>query len=252
MSICNDFIKLRLYYLHENYEQFLSKQIEAKAGPRMLLEQLVDLELKEKSNRSTEGRIRAAKLGKFKLMHDFDWDHPTTIDRQKIEEFLSSSFIKDHTNIIFAGPQGVGKTMLAKNIGWQAILNGFKVLFISASDLIIDLGSQESTRALQRRLRCYQSPDLLIIDEIGYLSFDLASSDLLFKVICQRYETGSIIVTTNLAFKDWGKTFPGGASSLTAMIDRLTHYSAILKIDAPSYRAKQKNMSNNIKLKDGE
>ena len=236
MTIFEDLAALRLFYLHGNFEQFLVQMNSEQAEPRKVLEKTIELETIEKRNRSIERRIRAAKFGRFKQMANFDYSWPTSIDKNQITDILTAGFVDSQENIVLAGPQGVGKTMIAKNIGWQAVMNGKSVLCTTASDLVIDLGSQESTAALQRRLRAYLNPDLLIVDELGYLSFDNASADLLFEIVSKRYEKGSIILTTNLAFKDWPTIFPG-AACITALIDRLTHHCRILKIDGPSFRA---------------
>lgn len=229
---------LRLYYLADNFEKFISQASKEKWPLKEALIRIVNLEKIEKQNRSTQQRLRAAKIGRAKLMKQFDWAWPGVIDRSVVEELMNSEFIANHQNIILAGPQGVGKTMIAKNIGLSAINHGRRVLFTTASDLVIDLGAQESSAALQRRIKRYTAPDLLIIDELGYLSFDNRSADLLFDIVTKRYETGSIIVTTNLAFKDWGGVF-GGAACVTALIDRLTHHCEVIKIMADSFRTRE-------------
>lgn len=226
---------LRLHYLADNLDQFLLQANNSKWSLKEVFQRFIELEHIEKTNRSTQQRLKNSRIGKTKMMNQFDWSWPKKIDRPILEELLHAEFIKYFQNIVLAGPQGVGKTMIAKNIGLSAIGLGFKVLFSTASDLVIDLGSQESSAALQRRLKRYIFPDLLIIDELGYLSFDNRSADLLFDIISKRYEKGAILITTNLAFKDWGGIF-GGAACVTALIDRLTHHCEILKIDSDSYR----------------
>lgn len=235
MSIYDDLSALRLHYLQENLQHFLVQMDGIKATPKDTIHRAVELETIEKMNRSIKRRLSAAKLGKFKQMADFDYSWPQKNIKSEITELLSTEFVSNQMNIILAGPQGVGKTMIAKNLGLQAVMNGKTVFFTTASDLAIDLGSQESTAALQRRMRKYTSPDLLILDELGYLSYDSASADLLFEIIAKRYETNSIVLTTNMAFKDWPKVF-SGAACVSALIDRLTHHCQIIKIEADSYR----------------
>lgn len=238
MSVYDDLNTLRLHYLSENLDEFLANAKKSSPTARELITKLVELELLEKKRRSTEARIKAAKIGKFRQMSEFDWNWPSQIPRDLIEELLTSDFINERQNVIIAGQQGVGKTMIAKNVAWQAALNGFRVLFTTASDMVIDLGSQESTPALQRRIKRYSSPELLLIDELGYLSIDNRSADIIFDIVSKRYERGSIFITTNLAFKDWGRIFPG-AACVSAMVDRLTHHAEIIKIEADSYRLNQ-------------
>jgi DNA replication protein DnaC len=238
MTICEQLQNLRLYYLASNLEHFLVQAAKSKWTHKDAISRFTELEIIDKTNRSTQQRMKSAKIGRTKLMNEFDWAWPKEIDRAVIEELMLTNFIKDHQNIIFAGSQGAGKTMIAKNIGLSAIANGKRVLFTTAADMVLDLGSQESTAALQRRLKHYTSPDLLIIDELGYLSFDHRSADLMFDIVSKRYESGSIVITTNLAFKDWGNVFQG-AACVTALIDRLTHHCQIIKISADSYRTKE-------------
>ena len=137
-----------------------------------------------------------------------------------------------------AGPQGLGKTMIARNLGHFAVMSGYTCLFTTASVLAIDLGAQESRHALQRRLKHYESRDLLIIDEIGYLSFDCKAADFIFEIVNRCYEKSAICISTNLVFKDWTQVFPG-APCVTAMIDRLTHHAKIIKIAGDSHRLRE-------------
>ena len=233
MLLHEELARFRLHYLAENLDDFLAQN--ETTPPRSLLERVVELESVEKMRRSTEGRLKAARIGRFKTMAQFDWAWPRDIDRMLIEDLLQGKFIQDRRNVIFAGSQGAGKTQIAKNIAFNAAMQGLKVLFTTAANLVLDLASQESTVALQRRLKRYVLPDLLVIDELGYLSYDNRAADLLFDIVSKRYESGSIVMTTNLAFKEWGQVFQG-AACVTALVDRLTHHADIIKIDADSYR----------------
>jgi len=132
-------------------------------------------------------------------------------------------------------PQGLGKTMIAQNIAHAAVLAGTHVLFTTAAQLLLDLGSQESTRGLARRLNHYATRGLLVLDEIGYLSYDARAADLLFQVVTRRYEKRSLVLTTNLPFSEWPTIFPNAATAI-ALIDRLVHHADILTIDGDSYR----------------
>jgi DNA replication protein DnaC len=203
-----------------------------------LLEELVRAESQDRAQRSLERRLTRARLGTFKPMVDFDWAWPKTVDRGAVERVLSLAFLARAENVLLVAAQGLGKTMLAKNVAHQAVLQGYSVRFVTAADLLLDLGGQETSRALERRLRAYVKPRLVVLDELGYLAYDNRAADLLFQVISRRYERGSLLVTTNLAFKDWGTVFPN-AACVTALIDRLTHHAEILTLTGESYRRRE-------------
>jgi DNA replication protein DnaC len=199
---------------------------------------LIDAEEAERSRRSLERRIRTSKVGRFKPIADLDWSWPDQIDRPLIEELMQLGFIEEATNIILAGPNGVGKSTIAQNIVHQALLRGHTVLCASASAMLNDLDAQDTSTALARRLRRYVNPAVLLIDEVGYLSYDSRAADLLFEVVSRRHEQRPIILTTNKPFAEWNEVFPN-SSSVTALVDRLLHHAEIVKIEGESYRAKE-------------
>ncbi len=199
---------------------------------------LIDIEEAERSRRSLERRIRTSKVGRFKPIADLDWSWPDKIDRPLIEELMQLDFIEEATNIILAGPNGVGKSTIAQNIVHQALLRGHTVLCASASAMLNDLDAQDTSTALARRLRRYVNPAVLLIDEVGYLSYDSRAADLLFEVVSRRHEQRPIILTTNKPFAEWNEVFPN-SSSVTALVDRLLHHAEIVKIEGESYRAKE-------------
>ena len=207
-------------------------------GPQQLLEYLADIEEKDRARRGLERRMARSRLERFKSMADFDWNWPKKIDRGLVESALRADFIESARNVVFVAPQGLGKTMIAQNIAHQAILAGHSVLFLSAAQLLLDLAGQESARALDRRLRYFAKIGLLVIDEIGFLAFDNRNADLLFQVVSRRYEKKSLVLTTNLAFRDWPTIFPN-ASCVTALIDRLTHHAEICLLEGQSYRRRE-------------
>ena len=171
---------------------------------------------------------------------------PKQIHRPTVDRVLALDFLEKKENVILVAAHGLGKTMLAKNLVPQAILAGHSARFLTASDLILDLTSQETARALQRRLRTYLRPSVLAIDEIGYLAYDAHAADLLFQVVSRRYEQKSIILTTNLPFKQWDTVFPN-ASCAVALIDRLTHHAEIVSIEGESYRKREAERSQKAK-----
>ena len=168
-------------------------------------------------------------------MDAFDWAWPTRIDRAAVEAALHLDFLTAGRNCVLVAAQGLGKTMIAQNIAHQAVLAGHHVLFTTAAQLLLDLGSQESARGLARRLNAYGQRGLLVLDELGYLSYDARAADLLFQVVSRRYERKSLVLTTNLAFSDWPTIFPNAGSAI-ALIDRLIHHAEIITIEGESYR----------------
>jgi len=207
-------------------------------SPTQLLEHVADAEQRERAQRSLDRRIGSSKLGAFKPIADFDWAWPKRIDRDTVEDAVKLGFLGEARNVVVVAAQGLGKTMIAQNITHAALLAGHNALFITAAQMLLDLGAQESTRALDRRLRYYASRPLLCIDEIGYLSYDARNADLLFQVVSRRYERKSLVLTTNLAFSDWPTIFPNAACT-TALIDRVVHHAEIIAIEGDSYRRRE-------------
>jgi len=211
-------------------------------SPQQLLEHVVDAEEKDRARRGLERRRARSRLERFKPIADFDWNWPKKIDRSLVESAVRLDFIDSARNVVLVAPQGLGKTMIAQNIAHQAILGGHGVLFVSAAQLLLDLAAQESARSLERRLKYYARIGLLIIDEIGFLAFDNRNADLLFQVVSRRYEKKSLILTTNLAFRDWPTIFPN-ATCATALIDRVVHHADVIAIEGDSYRVRDAQLS---------
>ena len=192
----------------------------------------------ERRRRSLERRLRRAKIGRFKPLCDFDWAWPAQCDQEAIADLMGLEFVKRAQNVVLIGPNGVGKTTLARNIAHQALMAGHTVLFTSAGSLLGELAALESDAALRRRLRHYGAPDLLCLDEVGYLSYGDRYADLLFEIVSRRYETKSLLLTTNRPFSEWPQVFPN-ATCVVSLIDRIIHHAEILAIDGESYRARE-------------
>jgi DNA replication protein DnaC len=159
--------RLGLTRLATDLNDLLARAAKERWTPLALLEAAVTSELEDRARRSLERRIKRARLGRFKPIADFEWDWPKTIDRPLVERVLRLDFLTDAENVVLVGAQGLGKTMIAKNLVHQAILHGHSALFTTAADLLLDLNGQETARGLDRRLRHYMRPQLLCIDEIG-------------------------------------------------------------------------------------
>ena len=207
-------------------------------GATQILEHLADIEERERSRRGLERRLSRSHLGRFKTIADYDWNWPTKVDRPLVESAVGLNFLGAARNVVLVAPQGLGKTMIAQNIAHQAIVAGHSVLFTTAAQMLLDLGGQESSRALERRLRHYAKQSLLVVDEVGYLAFDNRNADLLFQVVSRRYERKSLVLTTNLAFKNWASIFPN-ATCATALIDRVIHHADVISIEGKSYRLRE-------------
>ena len=202
------------------------------------IEPLIQWEEDERSRRGLERRLKSAHLGRFKPLADFDWSWPGQCDREAVNDLMRLDFLKEATNIILVGPNGVGKSTIARNIAHQSVMHGCNVLFTSAGHMLNDLAAQEGDSALKRRLAHYARPHLLVIDEVGYLSYSNRHADLLFEIVSRRYEERSTLVTTNRPFSEWGEVFPN-AACVVSLVDRLVHRSEIIVIEGESYRLKE-------------
>jgi DNA replication protein DnaC len=214
---------------------FLTHAHKSRLGPTESIEALVALERRAREATNLASRTRAAYLGAFKPIDRFDWAHPRKIDRELVERLAALDFIGRGENVLLRGQSGVGKTMLAKNLGHAALLAGKTVRFTTLAAALADLLQQESLPAFERRLKRYTRPALLILDELGYLPCDSRAADILFNIISRRHEHRSTVISTNLAFKQWGTVFPG-AACVVALVDRFAQHCHKVDIDADSWR----------------
>jgi DNA replication protein DnaC len=209
----------------------------SKLAPTQLLEQLAEIEQRERDARNLARRITDASIGTPRPVDQFDWNYPTAIDRSLYDHhYQTLEFLKHGHNILIRGPSGVGKTTLAQYYGLRALECGYTVRFCTISAALADLLRQESLPATERRLKRYTTPSLLVLDELGYLPCDTRAADMLFHIVSRRHEQRSIIITTNLPYKQWASVFPG-ASCLSALIDRFAQHCHTLDIDADSWRS---------------
>jgi DNA replication protein DnaC len=231
----------------EAIRAFLAHATKSKISPAQLCLDLVMLEKRERDARNLVARTKAATLGPVKPLDRFDWTHPRAIDRELFEELYETlSFLERGENVLLRGQAGVGKSTLAKHLGLAALAKGHSVRFMTLAAALADLLRHETIPAIEHRLKRYTAPGLLILDELGYVPCDSDAADLLFRIISKRHESRAIVITTNLAYKQWGTVF-GDAPCLVALIDRFAQHCHVLDIDADSWRDKERLERNSGK-----
>jgi DNA replication protein DnaC len=236
----NHLDELRLPFIKKQCQEHAAKAAK-NAQPHLdYLAGLIAGEAALRFDRVTARRIKAARFPVIKTLDTFRWDWPQKINRIQIQDLFRLQFIPDKANVIFLGLVGTGKTHLSSALGHAACQKGHSVLFANAIDVINTLSAAQLKGTLKAELRRYLKPQLLILDEVGYLPIDQRGADLLFQVISARYEQGSIILTTNKAFKQWPSIFNGDSTITSAVLDRLLHHAETVLIEAQSYRMKDR------------
>lgn len=202
------------------------------------LRRLVEGEYNQRRQRAIQRRIKAARFPVIKTLEQFDWNWPKKINRLQIQNLFRLRFLDQRANVVFLGPVGIGKSHLASALGYAACQEGCSVLFAGAIGVINDLAAAQKTGTLKRQLKTYLRPQLLVLDELGYLPIDQHGADLLFQVISQRYERGSIVLTTNKPYKNWASIFNNDSTIASAVLDRLLHHADTVLLHGSSYRMK--------------
>lgn len=245
-----DEIKGKLQWLHLSkisieLEHALKEATQKNASSLAFLEDLLNLEIEYRRQRSIENRIKQAKLPHLSTIDQFDFDYHNTRakNKQRILKLLDLAFLEDKTDIIFMGEPGAGKSFLAECIGLEACRHNIKVLFAKAMDIVNWLMAAEADYSLHKKLDYYRKPQLLILDELGFLSLNQQGSDLLFQIISGRHSVGSTIITTNRTFKDWGEIFYN-TTVASAVADRLAANSEVILLER-SYRPELKKRKKN-------
>ena len=199
---------------------------------------LADGETALRRQRSIKRRIKLARFPVVKTLEQFRWSWPTSINRSAVQNLFRLKFIDDKTNVILLGGVGLGKTHLATALGYAACIEGRSVLFTTAVDAVNTLSAAQAANRLKLELKRYLAPSVLCIDELGFLPIDKRGADLLFQIISLRYEQGSMIITSNRAYKDWPRIFNNDSTLTSAILDRLLHHAETIVIEGRSYRMK--------------
>jgi DNA replication protein DnaC len=231
---------LRLSYIAEHYEAMAKEAAEKRLPPLDYLQRLLEGEYNARQERARERRVRSARFPVVKTLAGFRWDWPKKIDEMRIKHLFRLDFVQNKTNVIFCGLVGTGKTHLATALSHEACQRGHSVLFTTAVDALNSLHAAAATHRLQSELKRYLSPEILCIDELGYLPMDKAGADLIFQIISKRYERGSIVLTTNKVPKLWPEIFNNDAMLASAILDRLLHNAEMVTIEGKSYRMKDR------------
>jgi len=202
------------------------------------LRRLLEGECRARQQRAIERRVQAARFPVVKTLDQFRWDWPKKINELQVKNLLRLTFVEKKTNVILMGGVGLGKSHIGTALGYEACQRGHSVLFTTAIDALNNLVAAQAAQRLKAELKRYLAPAVLVLGELGYLPLDKTGADLLFQVIGQRYERGSLIITTNKAYKNWPEIFNHDTGITSAILDRVLHYAETVVIEGKSFRMK--------------
>jgi len=232
---------LKLPFIQKHYLELAQQSAQQQWDHVEYLRRLVEGEYSERRQRAIERRIKAARFPVIKTLEQFRWDWPKKINRLQVQNLFRLEFIAQKANAVLLGNVGLGKSHLATALGYAACQEGYSVLFADAISVINDLSAAQKRGLLKRQLKKYLNPELLLLDELGYVPIDQHGADLLFQVISQRYERGSLVLTTNKPFKQWPSIFNNDSTIASAVLDRLLHHAETIVIEGTSYRMKDQD-----------
>jgi DNA replication protein DnaC len=234
------FERLQLVFMREHYTEVLQQAAQQQWTPEEILDRLLAGEIQRRDDRALQRRIKAARFPLIKTLDDFDWSWPKKINRAQIQHLFHLDWLPQQGNVFFLGGVGLGKSHLALALGYHACHQGYSVRWVTAIDLVNTLLAAQHAHRLQTELKAFLKPQLLALDELGYMPIDKAGADLLFQVISERYERGAICLTTNKPFKQWATIFNNDATMASAILDRLLHHGEPVVIEGKSYRMKDR------------
>ena len=235
----NDYLtELQLIWTRQHHPALTAQAASEHWAHADYLEHLLEGECHRRRENRIQRRLQAARFPVPKTLDAFDWSWPKKIDRTHVMDLMRLAFLETRANVILIGGVGLGKSHIATAVGRQACLEGHSALWVSTIDMINALIAAQAAARLRQELKKYLAPELLILDELGYLPIDKQGADLLFQVIGSRYERGSILLTTNRPFKQWAAIFNNDNTLASAVLDRLLHHAQTLVIEGQSYRMK--------------
>jgi DNA replication protein DnaC len=231
---------LNLPFMLEHCEELAQQAAQHQWSHADYLRRLVEGETAARQDRARQRRIQQARFPVLKTLDQFDFTWPTKINRLAVQNLFRLKFIEDKANVLVVGGVGLGKSHLAIALGYAAAVAGFRVRFTTAVDIVNTLSAAHAAGRLGQELKKYTRPDLLVVDEVGYLPIDKHGADLLFQIISQRYECGSLVLSTNKVFKHWPSIFNNDATLTSAILDRILHHAETIVIEGKSYRMKDR------------
>jgi DNA replication protein DnaC len=253
MLLKSNLKQLKLPTMLAEWEKLAREAADKNEAYESYLLRLTEAEVTTRSANALAARIRAAGFPVLKDLDTFDFSVIPSVPKQKVLELSRGGWIEEHSNCCLIGNAGTGKTHLAIALGLATCRLGRRVKFVTAAGLVTQLEEAQQQHRLERVLSQLDRVDLLVIDELGYLSFSRSGAELLFQVFADRYERRSVLVTSNLAFSEWGSVFQGDRMT-AALLDRLTHRCEIFEMNGESYRfresMKAKTQKNPKKNKD--
>ncbi|MBF0155432.1 MAG: ATP-binding protein [Magnetococcales bacterium] len=239
-ALLANLLYLKVPYMRDHYPNLIKQAARENWSHFQFLERLIDGEVTQRQERAMQRMVQTARFPIIKTYEQFQWSWPTKINRLQVQELFRLAFLKEKANVIFLGGVGLGKTHLAIALGHTACLKGHSVLFTTAIDAINSLTAAQAAGRVRQELNRYLKPSLLILDELGYLPIDKTGADLLFQIFSQRYERGSIILTSNRAYKNWSEIFNHDATLTSAILDRVLHHAETVIIEGNSFRMKER------------